>query len=384
MKKIIFPAIMVLMLAALSMPVIAEGPILDVVLANQNPYPVSPGDTLTIEINLQNTGYVEATDKTVEIMPKEPFTLLPGEDKINVVSRIPSRDSHSLTYRLEVSSTAPTNSYPIEFRIYDGETRDIYVEESVSINVEGEPNLVIDDLYTVPEDLEPGAISDVIVRLKNIGTGSANDLQLSLNSSHDEIKPILAKGKVYVGDVDPGETKMVTLSMSVDSVAEEKTYTVMLYANYKGEDNAAATDSFSVGLPVKGTINLDIIKKEPNIERGTIRIEVANKGTTEAKSLEAKLIINGETVGIDYLSSLKANKKTTFEFPLILQGSGQLVMDYIGPGIEKNNVSKDIVLNYEKSNGSGDITTTLVAAIVIIVIVYILYRKFFKKKRSKD
>jgi hypothetical protein len=355
--------------------------ILDMVISDQSPYPVNPGQTVTIEVQIQNTGYAQALDRTVEIVPKDPFTLLPGEEREKTVAIITPRGYYSLTYRLGVSSTAPTNSYPVDFRIYTGADRSVYAEDSVDINVEGEANLVLEDLYTNPETLEPGAIADLIVKVKNIGTGAARDLQLTLNSSHDEIKTVLAKGKVYVGDMAPGETKTATLGMSVDSTTEEKTYNVLIYADYKDESNTATTDSFSVGLPVKGTINLDIIKKEASFERSTLRIEVANKGTTEAKSLEAKFVVDGENVGIDYISSLKANKKTTFEFPLVLTGSGQLVMDYIGPGIEKNQVVKDIVLDYQQPSGGNGTTTTLVVVVVVIIIVYFLYRKFFKKKK---
>jgi hypothetical protein len=356
--------------------------ILDMVLTDQSPYPVNPGETVTIEVQIQNTGYAQALDRTVEIVPKDPFSLLPGEEREQTVATITPRGSYSLTYRLAVSGTAPTNSYPVDFRIYTGADRSVFTEDFVDVNVEGEANLVLDDLYTNPETLEPGAIADVVVKVKNIGTGTARDLQLTLNSTHDEIKQVLAKGKVYVGDLKAGETKTATLGMSVDSTAEEKTYNVLIFADYKDESNTDTTDSFSIGLPVKGTISLDIIKKEASFERGTLRIEVANKGTTEAKSLEAKLEVDGNTVGIDYISSLKANKKTTFEFPLVLKGSGQLVMDYIGPGIDKNQVVKEIVMDYEAPS-QGDGTTTLVIVVVVIIIVYFLYRKFFKKKKPK-
>ena len=375
--------IMALMAVMPSASAVVTSPILDIVLSDQSPNPVSPGGTVTIEIEVQNLGYGEAEDRTIEIMPKEPFTLLPGEEKVNTITRIPGRDSHSITYRLKVSSAALTNTYPVEFRIYSGTVRDDYVTDTLDISIQGDPNLVIDELYTVPADLEPGTIADIIVKIKNIGTGNANELQLSLNSTYDEIRPVLAKGKVFVGDIEPGETQKATLSMSVDSSAEEKTYTVLLYADYKEEDNTAGTSSFSVGLPVKGSINLDIINKEPNYNRNTLKVEVANKGTTEAKSLEAKLVIDGETVGIDYISTLKANKKTTFDFPLVLEGSGQIVFNYIGPGIEKNQAAKDIVLSYEKP-ASGDGTAMLIAIVIIIVIIYLFYRKFIRKKRSKD
>lgn len=56
----------------------------------------------------------------------------------------------------------------------------------------------------------------------------------------------------------------------------------------------------------------------------------------DAKSLESKLIINNRTIGVDYTSQLKASKQTTLEFPLVLNGSGKLVIEYMGLGTEKH------------------------------------------------
>ncbi|MHA1853003.1 MAG: COG1361 S-layer family protein, partial [Candidatus Heimdallarchaeaceae archaeon] len=35
-------------------------PDIDIVLTKQNPYPVSPGDNVNVEIELQNNGYADA------------------------------------------------------------------------------------------------------------------------------------------------------------------------------------------------------------------------------------------------------------------------------------------------------------------------------------
>lgn len=356
--------------------------ILNLVVSDQSPYPVTPGEIVTLGVQIQNTGITEASSRTIEIMPKAPFTLLPGEEKIHTINRIPGLGTHSLTYRLEVDPMAPTSAYNLDFRIFTGEVRNIFITESVSVQVEGEPSLVIDDLFTNPEDLEPGALASVTAKVKNIGTGTARNVQISLNSSHDEIKPVLAKGKVYVGDIIPGETSIAILGISVDGSAEEKTYTVTISADYDKEDGTDQTEIFSVGLPVKGTIQLDIIKKEANYERGILRVEVANKGTTEAKSLSAKLVVDGETIDIDYISSLKANKKTTFDFPLVMGGNGELVLDYIGPGIERNTENIEIVLNFVQPN-QGDSSSYLILIIIVAVVGYFLYRKFIRKKKNK-
>ena len=176
---------MVLAVQAVSAAV-TTGSTLTVVLSDQSPYPVSPGETVTIGVQIQNSGNDAALGKTIEINPKSPFSLLPGEDKTTSITRIAARGSHSLTYRLEVASTTPTNTYPIEFMIYSGTQKDVSVISEIDINVEGQSNIIIDEITSQPADLEPGAIADLYVELLNIGTGTAGDLQLSMNSSDDK------------------------------------------------------------------------------------------------------------------------------------------------------------------------------------------------------
>ena len=177
----------------------------------------------------------------------------------------------------------------------------------------------------------------------------------------------------------------VVFKLSISPEAEHKTYKTTITATYIDENNTARQKVFSnMGLPVTGSINLQIIKTEVDYSRNRIKIEIANKGTTEAKSAEAKLVIDGEIIGIDYISTIKANKQTTFDFPIpsgvSRQLIGQLVIDYIGPGLEKNHVEKEISLRIEYKNGDG--TGLGITLLIIIVIVgYFLWRKYFRKKK---
>ncbi len=135
-----------------------------------------------------------------------------------------------------------------------------------------------------------------------------------------------------------------------------------------------------MGIPVTGSIRLDIINIEPNYNRMALDIEVANKGTTDAKSMEAKLMIGNETIGIDYLSTLKATKKTTFSFPLVMKGQGELIINYVGPGLEQNQVSKLVTLDFQPQSGNGTLSL-MIGVIIILIIIYFIWRKFFRKKR---
>jgi len=107
-----------LLVLVLAVPVQAATSDLTVVLTSQNPLPVEPGNNVEIEVQIQNNGLKEATNTIIEIVPKSPFTLLPGYDKVKTYNLIPAQGSVSKSYKLKVDDSVITESYNMEFRMY--------------------------------------------------------------------------------------------------------------------------------------------------------------------------------------------------------------------------------------------------------------------------
>jgi hypothetical protein len=383
MKKtqyLAFSLVLILAVVVLMKPASAQinVAVLDVSLVSQNPYPAEPGSNVNIEIEIENTGSSEANNVVVEIVPKSPFTLLPGEESKKSFNRIGAQSSVKDTYDLYVDSNAISNDYTIDFRIYSASNPSTYSTRTIKVSVQGNPKLILESVETTPKDMEPGGSVTLDFNIRNIGSGTARQLQARINSTSAYLVPILSGGLVYIGDLKPGESKEATTRLSIDSLAEYKTYITTLTLEYKDESNTRASDTFSVGIPITGSIMLDIIKIEPNYARNLLYIEIANKGTTDSKSLEAKLVMGNLTIGVDYISQLKATKKTTLSFPLVTEGQARLIIDYVGPGLEQSQIVKEITMNFEPPSGDG--TATYVLIIIVLVIAYLAWRKFFRKK----
>ncbi len=384
MKKtpLLVPVFMAVFLAVcLLQPVNAQinVAVLDVSLVSQNPYPAEPGSNVNVEVEISNTGNAQANNIVVEILTKSPFSLLQGQESKQTINSIGPQSSVMKTYDLFVNTDAISSIYSLEFKIYSVSDPSTYSTKTVSLSVQGSPKMVIESVGTSPKDIEPGGSVTLDFSIKNIGSGTARQMQASLNATSSYLVPILSGGLVYVGDVKPGETKNAIMQLSIDSLAEYKTYTATLTLSYKDESNAAGSDTFSIGIPVIGSIRLDIISVEPDFSRGQLEIEVANKGTTDAKSLEAILMVGNQSIGIDYLSQLKATKKTTFAFPIVLEGNAELVINYIGPGLQQNRIVKDITLDFE-AQGTNGTMTYLIGFVILVIILYFVWRKFFRKK----
>jgi len=380
MKKIMGLTIISISLLMLVAGVNAAGSNLNLVLTSQTPYPAEPGSNLDIEVELQNSGYESASNIVLKIDLDSPFELLPGEEEEKKFSNVPPSGSVKASYNMHILDNATSGDYNVNFLIYTGSSRDVSIKKNITINVRGQPDLIISDM--IAPIIEPGQVVDIRVKLKNIGSGKAKDIKLSFNST-DEIIPVFSKGLIYLDGIEPGEEKEAEMSLSIADGAEHKTYPSYITATYKDETNTLTTQNFTVGIPVEGTVILQIIKVEPDYERGKIKVEVANKGTGEAKSVDAKLIVNNETIDTDYISQIKANKQTTFSFNMVSNGGkGTLRMTYLGPNLRTETVEKEIVLNFSAQNGI-DSTTMFAIVIIIIVVIYFSWKKLFSKKKKK-
>ncbi len=375
-----FLPLMLAILASMAAPAgaLLIAPNMDIVLTAQEPFPAEPGKNVEIEVEIQNNGQGAAEGVVVEIVAKEPFSLLPGEDASKSFSIIGAEDSVKATYRMHVDEEAVTDDYGVEFRVHLSDS--VFLTEEVEVSVQGEPRLVLDRVGIEEENVEAGGTATLSIFVDNVGTGTARHLSLSLNASI-ELIPVLSEGSVYVGDVGSGGSGEARIRVSVGNTAEEKTYVMKLYADYLDESGDDQQKEYSIGIPVTGTIKLDVIRTEARPERGLFEIEVANKGTSEAKSVEAKLFAGDELVDIDYTSQIKPNKKTTFSFPLVSSGSGRLEISYIGPGLASSAMVRDIVFDY-KANGNGSGGAEIIAATAVLIVAVGGYW-FWRRRKGK-
>jgi len=386
MKKMVLVAVFAVMLilstAAVHAQSSGQAPVVNIVLTKQTPSPAEPGQKANIEVEVQNTGFGDASNIVVEIFPAAPFSLLLGSEKVTTFSRISASSSARILYDLEVDDSASSNQYDLEFRIYYASNPAGYVSQKVQVNVQGQPDFIIDTTWTVPEDIEPGGRVKLYARLKNVGTGTAKQVQASLNSTSGLLIPVLASGSVYLGDIMPQQDGVAVIELAVDSTAEQKTYPSTLTVSYKDETGAAVQETFSLGIPVTGIVNIEIINVEANFERNVLQVEIANKGTADANSIEAKLMVGGIDAGVDYVSQLKATKKVTLEFQLVQEGGGTLLLNYTTPDLRRGSVAKEVPITYQNPNQGSPVSTLIIVAIVAVII-YVVWRRFFRKKKKK-
>jgi hypothetical protein len=375
MKIICALAVVALMLMLIQSNVSAA-PNINVTLTKQTPYPASPGEAVSLEVEIQNSGYDDALENIVEMNLKSPFILQPGQENTRTFNRIPARGSIKTSYDIFTGGNASTGQYEIEFLIYTrGDGVSTALRPKVMLNVRGTPRIILESVTTVPEDIAPGDTVTLNAVFRNVGTGTAKKAEVSLTSTAALI-PILSGGSYYIGDMAAGKTGTAAMQLSVTSTADYGIYQIPLDVSYSDESNAASTASFSPGIPVRGMVDLQVISMEPAYTRGILKIEVANKGTADAESLEAKLMVDGRQAGTEYISSLKATKKTTLNFPMVMNGAGKLVITYRGPGTEKSTAERDLMLDFKnETGGSYGELVFIVIIIITAAAVFVAWKK---------
>lgn len=368
--------------AAYSASTVTEN--LGVVLTKQNPYPVEPGQVVDIEISLQNTGFGEAQNVIIEISPRSPFTLLPGEDKTKTFFKISSQDHVTATYKLYVDKNAISNNYELEFKLYQADDSTTQKTQKVMLQVQGKPKLIIEKIDTDPVDIEPGDTLTLTVAIKNVGTGSASLMEARFVSNTTYILPVLSGGLFYVGTINAGETGEAKFQMSIDNAAEYKTYTNMLLLTYNDESGTAATDSFYVGVPVRGKPIIEILSAK--VENSDFKVDIENIGTANAKALKILLIQGGKTVDSAVANELRPAKYKSIRFLGFEYGQALINISYLDESNQFFSEEYPVSINpssasSEQSNEGG--LASLVPVLIVVVVLESYYVWRLRKRLKK-
>ncbi|OGI15689.1 hypothetical protein A3K63_04635 [Candidatus Micrarchaeota archaeon RBG_16_49_10] len=360
MKRLLLLA--VIMLLPVIVGASTNSPILSAETVFTNPYPLEPGSEAMVTVVVSNNGSEAASGVTIEMRPVYPFTLL--ENGVKSISLINIGSERQMDYKIFVDSSAVSSTYEIPLIIKYGNSQ---LEKKVELTVQGVPKLNLADVRT--GTATPGSEETVTVELENIGTGKAKRTRVVLSSFGSDIKPMLAGGNVYLDDLNPGEVSEVEFKVLVSQDAEYGVYTGYVNVTYEDESGNELQRQFQVGILVGGEPELQVVKSEIDQKNGELKVEVINIGSTEAIGIKGELYVKDEFFDVDYVTSLKIDKKSTLKFK-IPQGIevAELALSYKGPDNARFEQTESIAWTKVKANYT-------VAIIVVAVILFLVLRK---------
>ena len=340
---------------------------LDVETVFTDPYPVEPGQSLVLSLEISNQGTVEIRNAKVRLDANNPFVLLESSEK--QIDLIQIGKSRIVEYNLFVESSAVSAVYEIPVHItYGG----FELNKDIQIRVQGTPKFKLLSMNSDP--INPGNQASISVTIQNIGTGKAKRTTATFSSASAYVKPIFSGGNVYIGDVNPGEKKEIEFNILASYDAEYGVHAGTINVTFEDESGNTITEKFDVGILISGEPKLQIVKVEIDQKTRELSVEMSNIGTAEARAINAKLVTDGKTVDTDYVTSVKIDKRTTFSFILPSSTTGKLELFYVGPD------NKDYSQTIDVAWQIPFVFPSWVWVVVIVVVGYIVVKKKLWKK----
>jgi len=376
MKKIIM-VLSILFLLPLVQAVETLGPDVSAEVIYSNPYPIEPGQEVILSVEISNNGNEPVKDLVLDLKTTENFSLLESSKKSIDILHVDQ--TRIVKYKMFVDSSANSGTYKIPLYIYtQGETAGLI--KYLDLVVEGEPQLTILDVST-QGNIKPGSQSTLLITVKNIGSGQVKKATATFSSDSDYIKPVFSQGISYIGTIEPGEEKEFEFTAYIDSSAEFGSYDSDINITYEDESGNSLSENFDIGVLVSGEPHLQIIKTDIDLEDSELEIEIINSGSAKAIALQAGLLINNQTIDVDYITQVKIDKHATIKFALPSGNKGQLKLKYKGPDNQQFEQIEDIVWSKPFSFPGW------LKAVIVLIIAYIVYKKrlwerFLKKKKK--
>ena len=308
----------------------------------------TPGQDTTISVTLQNSGVnnlefvkigtierddIPTTAKLVTVGLSAGDAPVVVKNDPQALGDIKSRGVVSISFHTKILSDATEGEYQLPLTISytylassDQGSSDVLqynykqVSETIPITIKIKPQVRIEVLESVPENLYVGAEGYLNLKIKNGGIEDGKKAVVKL--IRNDASPIIpTDNSVFIGDFPRNGTVTSRYKVAISSDAEKQTYPVdviVIYENRDGDVVTSATET--IGIPVGGKISFIITSGTVQVMQGSqslIQVDYQNSGTTIAYHSQARLSAVEPFKSSDdtaYLGDLKPGEKATARY----------------------------------------------------------------------
>lgn len=226
------------------------------------------------------------------------------------------------------------------------------------------------------DEIIPGKKFKLKVLLYNDGKDSAKQVSLNFNLN----EPFIAVGssEILIDELNAKEEKEIEKEIYVDKNAEIKTYNILINIMFKkGDTEKVEIINKTIGVFVSGETILKIIDYKVS---STLDIEIANKGTKNAESVEVFIYDkNNNLIATAYTGSISIDKSKVFHFSIPIDEKEKTMHVVINYKDQKEKFEQEIVIQGIKKQGNNAIIL-LIIGIVVFVLIF-LWKKSKKAKK---
>ncbi|MDO9539098.1 MAG: S-layer protein [Methanocalculus sp.] len=329
-------------------------------------------------------------------------TLEPGDAPVKVksstqiVGEMPSGMVRHSFFNLEVPKNAESGDYTLSLILayeylymadQDGPDYIRYqfktVKKTYPLRIRVSPDVKLDVLSAVPEDLSAGGMGYINLTVRNAGTVNARELALYLTPA--SIGPVVPVGDgVYIGSFGSGETINLRYKLSVTRDADPKqSYPVLLFARYLDEEGIRQTSgSEVVGVRFSSRAKFSIVGSPPVVNPGTATVSVTyvNAGEYPVYQAQARISLVDPFTSKDnsiYLGTMQPGETVIGLFSLTTDKEAVLkeyllnseirYIDGEGKSYTSDNIG--IVISVERGESVTPLTMGVLAGVVCLLVI---------------
>ena len=378
-----------------------------VTLINQEPDPAEPGKYVDVRFKFDNNGSGEARNVIVELLPEYPFSLDAEASAARNIGTIQSMQRGDVgiivKYRLRVDKNAVEGENDLRIR-YKIEGYSWIEPEEFKVDVQtNDAILSVDSVSLGKKSLEPGASNTIKIKVSNDADSMLKDIKARLELGGLPFIPLGSTNEKMIYKIDSRESYEFEFELLANPDADSGVYQVPLKIAYSDELGKTyfknSTLGFIVGAKPDLSLTLDTTEVYERGKPGNIVVKVVNKGVTNIKFTNVKLMPNKDykilSNGEDYLGNIDSDDYETAEFNIYVENKKDkkiilpIVIEYADAN--NNNYKTDMNLEmpiYSASEakrfglveGNGKVGFFIV--ILVVVAGLFIYRRWSKGRKK--
>lgn len=295
--------------------------------------PVYPGDTVFVWVPIKNTGYgTWLSDTVVKLVPANNATekaVHVLDDAVAIGSVQDWNEMRTAKFKIHVDKSAVEGEYDFHVHITSkgkvdssSSSTTTTMQEDRVLVVSGTPVIILSNSSV--ETVAPGSISEVVLEFKNVGTGTARNLYMDIDTTMEHLSKafsIVGSGTRFpLGSLSPQDEANVKFTLMVDALAQTGVYNIPLKIsgmNYTTNDY--------IGIGIAGITDFELSYQDSG---GSFLLSVANIGVNPANAVSVTIPAqnNFNIIGSSsqVIGNLNAGDYTSATFQMAQTGRSDL------------------------------------------------------------
>jgi hypothetical protein len=261
-----------------------------------------PGDEVTLNVVVENAAKVDVKSTSFEnvtqivpllttaknvVIELDSISVIEVRSGSRILGDLPAGVPVTVSFDIIVADNAVEGEYEIPVEVkYDRVLLDTYGSVSYETGKTYQTDLEVKiqrkdydfSIEVVRSGFVSGSIGEAIIRVTNTGSKTLYNSILTINAT-PPFRPEAGAMTAYLGDMQPGESKLAKFRLYVMSSAMLQSYPVEFTLIYQTSSGIQRVLVRSTGLEVKGSGDIEVHKIEEYITPSkTIRATIATSG----------------------------------------------------------------------------------------------------------